>query len=108
LKKFSKSGEQASAFPKKEKKKRKRPLTHEEKEYIVDHIKKKIETNKRLLDHLMSSGIEEWSEEEIRQQERDLCEHLETIENDGYILCRMCGIRIEKIKLRKDIKKYFF
>jgi len=56
----------------------------------------------------MSSGIEEWSEEEIRQQERDLCEHLETIENDGYILCRMCGIRIEKIKLRKDIKKYFF
>jgi len=59
----------------------------------------------------------EFSEKEIRQQERNLnqesiiptCKHEETIiGTDGTIVCRYCGIKIIKFKGTKEkIKKLF-
>jgi len=91
------------------KKIRKRPLTREEKEYIAQHIEDKIEFGKQTLNPLLSSEIEEFSEEEIRQQKKNLesiiptCKHEEiTKDTDGTIVCRYCGIKIIKSKGAKE------
>ena len=52
--KIRKDGEYASpSIHRKEKRKKKNPLTHEQKNYIDRHIKQKIETHKNLFDPLM-------------------------------------------------------
>ena len=90
---------------KKEKNQRKRPLTREEKEIYLQNFEKKIRIHNHLLNPLISG---EWSEEEIRTQERDLCDHSKTKEKDGFIICRVCGIKIEKKKERKVILTNLF
>ena len=86
------------------KKIRKRPLTRDEKEYILQNIEDRVEFSKRTLNPPLSSELEEFSEEEIRQQERNLnqesiipnCKHEEiTKDTDGTIVCRYCGITIK-------------
>jgi len=83
------------------KRKRKRLLTREEKEYRVQRIEDKIEVGKRILNPPLLSeteGIKEWSKEEIKQQERDLCDHLEIFEKGDYLVCKYCGITTGRIK----------
>lgn len=84
------------------KKIRKRPLTREEKEYILQNIEDKVEFGKQILNPPLSSEMERFSEEEIRQQEKNLesiiptCKHEEiTKDTDGTIVCRYCGITIK-------------
>ncbi len=101
------------------KRKRKRSLTREEKEYIDQHIENVsqriediIETGKRILNPIISQKIERTSEKEIRRQERDLnqesiiptCKHEDTIiDTDGVIVCRYCGIKIKKKNIIRDL-----
>lgn len=127
--KVSKSGEYASAFIKKEKRKRKKPLTPEEKEYIIDRFKRI-----GIIKHPnLPLGEEiEWTEEELKQQERELCSdnkaikqkihkkklkffcnHKDIIIKNGYVVCRKCkgflvGKKILELqnKLNINVNKY--
>jgi len=78
---------------------------------IIQKFEKKIKIHRELLNPLRSSGIIEWSEEEIRQQEKDLydhnglekkkerkenitnlfCTHRETREQNGFLICIRCN-----------------
>ncbi len=69
---------------------------------ILQKFEKKIKIHQDLLNPLRSLELEQSSEKEIREQERGLCYHSETIEQDGFLLCKMCGIRLEKKKERKS------
>ncbi len=103
--------ETAPDYKKKIKRKRKRRLTRQEKEYRVQHIEKKIETDKHRLNPMLSEGLEheKWLEKEIRQQERDLRDlynHSETFENDGYLICRLCGVKLKDLKSKGTKEKF--
>lgn len=87
---------------------------------IIQRFEKKIKIHRGILNPLRSSDIIEWSEEEIRQQEKDLlddskakeynkslrikrkiekkviinnlfCRHKETREQNGFLICLKCG-----------------
>jgi len=94
----------------KNKKERRRPLTPEEKQNIVNRIEKRVKIHKQLLlDPLGLSGIE-WTNEEIEQQNRELsnddnnpvkqklhkklnllCRHKKVVRKNGYTICIKCN-----------------
>ena len=107
MKKF---GEFVIGTPPYKKRKRKRRRTKEEKEFIVQKFDEIIEKNKRILNPLLSSkkeDIEEWSDEEIARQRVELCNHEETFDNGEVIICRFCGVKLEKRNRKKAIRNLF-
>ncbi len=87
---------------KKEIKRKRRKLTQEEKEYRIQRIENIIERDTKFLSPMLTSGLKN---KKIRQKKRKSCNHSKTIENDGYIICRYCGIKLEKVKKISIIKK---
>lgn len=80
--KISKDGEYATATIHRNKRKRERPLTPEEKEYIIDRFKKLGLINKR---STLPLGKEiEWTEKELKQQKKDLGNHNKAIKQETH------------------------
>lgn len=96
--------------PKTKARERKRRLTKEEKEekkLIINRYDELYERNKRMHTSPMSlSPKEEIDDEEWARQERNLCIHSETFEKNGMLICRLCGIRLEDLKVKKGIEKF--
>lgn len=97
----------------KNKKERRRPLTPEEKEIIVNRIEKKVEIHKQVLLDPFGLLEREWTNEQIEQQKRELsnddkhtvkqklqsnklklnllCGHKQGVIKDGYAICLKCN-----------------
>ncbi len=97
--KITKYGEQISAIPYKNEKKKTRRRTKEEKELIIKKYNELIERGKQ---SILSQKIEKIRDEEWEKQERDLCVHSETFEKNGILICRLCGEELKKLTNKKE------
>jgi hypothetical protein len=119
LKKISKSGEQTSIIQKERKQRR----SKEEKEIIIQRLKKKLKLHKQLLLDPFGLLEEEWTEDELRKQEQELndlnnrkkpvkpkipkvnnrkkfisdllCPHLKLVRKGDYVVCTKCGAKFK-------------
>lgn len=120
LGKVSKYGMDSIVTPNKKKRKRRRPITPEE----IDHFENKIKRHNRVLLDSFGLTTVEWSEEEIKQQQRELdnkaikqdisrkieiekkksklfCSCKQHVRKDGYWVCVECGIKKRKVGTSK-------
>lgn len=122
--KIHKSGMYSTVTRDKNKKERKRPLTPEEKQNIVNRIEEKVKIHKQVLLDPFGLLGREWTDEEIEQQKREpcnddsspveqklksrkklnlLCGHKQGVIKDGYAICMKCNYKwkVKNIKLEQ-------
>ena len=86
LGKVSKDGEYASPTIHRNKRKRIRPVTPEEKEYIVNHFK-----NLGLISKPSTLPLEKEIEQETHKKKlKFFCNHKDIIQKNGHTICRDC------------------
>lgn len=111
--KTTKTGEYSNWNPTNKKRERRKRKTRQEKELIIKTYEEIIDDGHHRLQPMM---YPETSKRERARQERLIsndtipdsiitkCNHKESIvDTDGSLVCRFCGIRVEKKKGRKEI-----
>ncbi len=111
--KIKKIGEYSIGSPlvKPYERKRKRRRTKEEKELAIQKFENIINKSHRALHPILTENKEEISDKEIKRQKESLipdgiitkCIHDESMmDTDGFTVCRVCGVRVNKKKDRKE------
>lgn len=107
----------------KNKKERRRPLTPEERQNIINRIEEKVKIHKQLLLDPFGLSRIEWTDEQIEQQKRELCNddsspveqklhkklnllcgHKQGVIKDGYAICMKCNYKW-KVKIKAGTTK---
>ena len=103
LGKVSKDGEYSSPTIHRNKIKRIRPLTPEEKKYIINHFKN-LGLISKPSNLPLEKEIEPIKQEIHKKKLKFFCNHKDIIIKNGYTICRDCGGFV-KVKDRIDISK---